>query len=149
MIIIGIDPDLHKSGWCVLNDGKIFELESLDFFEILTRLEYYKKLYPNATYAIEDVNKNKAVYNRKTSKQAMLKIAQNVGQVKAACTLLAKAIEKYTGIPPVLVPPGIGKQVKNNAKLFNELTGYTKQTNEDKRDAWAIAKYVNSISSKE
>jgi len=69
------------------------------------------------------------------------RIAQNVGMVKAAATIIQDYIEHHGG-KVILVPPGIGKQTKNNAKLFAELTGYTGRTNEDTRDAYWIAKYA-------
>jgi len=145
MMIIGIDPDLRKSGWCALDGGKITELESLTFCEILERIQCKPAFYSSCKFAIEDVNQNKAVYSRKTSPAAKSKIAQNVGQVKAACTLLQELIFYCTGESCILVPPGIGKQVKKNAKLFKDLTGWDKPTNEDKRDAWAIARYAETI----
>lgn len=144
MIIVGIDPDLKKSGVCVLVNGEISRLESLTLFELMDEVVILNACSNDVIYAIEDVNKNKAVYSRKTSKQAMLKIAQNVGQVKAACTLIQEMIKRITGNDCLLVPPGVGRQVKNNPELFAKLTGYEKRTNEDKRDSWAIAKYIEN-----
>jgi hypothetical protein len=62
--------------------------------------------------------------------------------VKAAATLIAELIEYETGRKVILAPTGLGKQFKNDAKLFKEVTGYQGSTNEDKRDAYAIAHWV-------
>jgi hypothetical protein len=62
--------------------------------------------------------------------------------VKGAATLIEDLITGITGNSPILAPVGLGKQFKNDAKLFKELTGYQGSTNEDKRDAYAIARWV-------
>jgi len=98
----------------------------------------------DTVYAIEDVNKVKAIYQRNIrAKNAVgLKIAQSVGMVKATATLIIEIIEDMTGRPVILAPVGLGKQFKNDAVLFKQVTGYQRQTNEDKRDAYAIANWV-------
>lgn len=147
-IIIGIDPDVEKSGVCMLDTtGRIMSLESLPLSGILDLIEWNKE----AVYAIEDVLKSKATYTRGIKNEAAkLKKAQNVGMVKGAARLIIECIEKRTGNKVILAPQGVGKQVKQNADLFKELTGYQKQTNEDKRDAWAVAmwahKYLERLS---
>ena len=141
-MIIAIDPDLRKSGVCAMNDcGVLFTLQSLTIAELL---ELVKELPPSTLYAIEDVNKIKAIYqrNQRENVNVGLKIAQSVGMVKATATLIAELIEYETGRKVILAPTGLGKQFKNDAKLFKELTGYQGTTNEDKRDAYAIANWV-------
>ena len=142
MIIIGCDPDLRKSGVCVLKDGEIIELMALSFVEFLELLSQRPVFYSGCKFAIEDVTKNKATFARGVNQAAMRKIAQNVGQVKAVAILMQECVKAYTGEEPILVPPGIGKQTKRDAKLFKQFTGWEGQTNQDKRDAWAIADYA-------
>jgi Holliday junction resolvasome RuvABC endonuclease subunit len=140
-LIVGIDPDLRKSGVCTLNAlGQICALDSLTIVELMKLVSDM----PDALYAIEDVNKVKAIYQRNIrAKNAVgLKIAQSVGMVKATATLIAELIEYETGRKVILAPTGLGKQFKNDAKLFKEVTGYQGSTNEDKRDAYAIAHWV-------
>ena len=141
-MIIAIDPDLRKSGVCTLNAlGQIAALDSLTIVQLLQLVDDMPK---DTLYAIEDVNKIKAIYQRnmKGNNAVGLKIAQSVGMVKATATLIAELIKAKTGRDVILAPVGLGKQVKQNADLFKELTGYKHQTNEDKRDAWAIANWV-------
>ena len=141
--IIGIDPDMRNPGIveCVDDD---FEIESYRKYTTTMLLED-TPIWCNRGYifAIEDVNAVKTIYakNRRSNVAVQTRIAQNVGMVKAAGTILVDYIERHGG-KVILVPPGIGKQTKKNAKLFAELTGYTGSTNEDTRDAYWIAKYA-------
>jgi Holliday junction resolvasome RuvABC endonuclease subunit len=140
-MIIAIDPDLKKSGVCILNDdGEIATLESMSICDLLDLIN----VFDNAIFALEDVNKVKTIYarNRRDNAAVGLKIAQSVGMVKGAATLIEDLITGITGNSPILAPVGLGKQFKNDAKLFKELTGYQGSTNEDKRDAYAIARWV-------
>jgi Holliday junction resolvasome RuvABC endonuclease subunit len=140
-MIIAIDPDLKKSGVCILNNnGEINFLLSMSICELLRIITVYE----DATFALEDVNKVKTIYarNRRDNASVGLKIAQSVGMVKGAATLIEDLITGITGNNPILAPVGLGKQFKNDAKLFKELTGYKGTTNEDKRDAYAVARWV-------
>lgn len=138
-LIVGIDPDMKKSGVCSLDStGRIMTLDSLTIVDLMAFIEWNK----DAVYAIEDVTKNKAIYGRGMKDYARTAKAQSVGMVKASATLIGEVITEMTGRAPILAPCGLGKQVKHNADMFKALTGYEKQTNEDKRDAWAIAYWV-------
>ncbi|MEH6451143.1 MAG: hypothetical protein V7765_20935 [Oleispira sp.] len=69
------------------------------------------------------------------------KIAQNVGQVKGVKRVLVECL-LHEGIPVRLVKPLKGiykKKAKADAKFFNQLTGWTGSSNEDKRDAGLLA----------
>lgn len=144
-MIIGIDPDLQKSGVCALNDdGSIALLESMTITSLFHSIAEYCQ-DDLSTYAIEDVNKIGAMYNNHKNKNPRIaaNIAQKVGMVKGAATIIASFIEDTTGEPPIMAPVGLGKQVKKDAKLFNQLSGWEGKSNEDMRDAWAIAKWVH------
>ena len=144
--VIGIDPDMRKCGMVHCVDG-VF-----DFMENARKVKYTTSMIiedipswinDDYIFAIEDGNAIKTIYtkNRKGGQAVQSRIAQNVGMVKAAATIIQDYIE-FNGGKVILVPAGIGKQTKNNAKLFAELTGYTGKTNEDTRDAYWIAKYA-------
>ena len=138
--IIGIDPDMRKCGVCILNGESIIEISSWETCCLIGEVGGFSDDY---IFAIENVNAIKTIYakNRKGGQAVQSRIAQNVGMVKAAATIIQDYIEHHGG-KVILVPPGIGKQTKNDAKLFAELTGYTGRTNEDTRDAYWIAKYA-------
>ncbi len=143
MKIIGIDPDMRKPGVCILHDGVIFDLVSMTTAYLLASIPGY--IANGYVFAVENVNEVKGIYtrNQKGGAAVQSKIAQNVGMVKAAGTILIDYIEYSCG-KVILVPVGVGKQVKSNPKLFGKLTGHKKTTNEDMRDAWAIAKWAQS-----
>ncbi len=139
-MIIGIDPDLRKSGVAVVDCGEIKELHSLDAVQLVL---FCRELWvkEGATVAMEDPNYNKPIFDRPgVSPQARLKIAQNVGQVKAAATLLAEFIMSH-GVPVEMVPPLMGypKAAKKDANLFKQITRWNGSSNEDQRDAAMIA----------
>lgn len=138
--IIGIDPDMRKCGVCILDGESIIDISSWETCCLIGEISGFSDDY---IFALENVNAIKTIYakNRKGGQAVQSRIAQNVGMVKSSATIIQDYIEHHSG-KVILVPPGIGKQTKNNAKLFAELTGYTGRTNEDTRDAYWIAKYA-------
>lgn len=141
-MIIGIDPDLRKSGVALVDSGEIKELKSLNAVQLVNycREQWLKH---KAVVAMEDPNVNKPIFNRPgVGPLAKLKIAQNVGQVKATATLLAEFIMSE-GVPVEMVPPLMGypKAAKNNAELFKQMTHWNGSSNQDQRDAALIALY--------
>ncbi|QDP59271.1 MAG: hypothetical protein Tp136SUR676911_10 [Prokaryotic dsDNA virus sp.] len=141
--IIGIDPDMKKSGVATVNfDGGIVDIKSMSVTELTKFISDNESCF----FAIEDVNKHGAIYqhNRKGGRGVQSRIAQNVGMVKAAGSMICEIIEDATGRPPIMAPLGIGKQVKRNGKLFNQLTGWQGKSNEDTRDAACIGRWVAS-----
>jgi hypothetical protein len=143
-IVIGIDPDLVKSGVAEVVNGEIVNLHALAFPQLI---EFAKLQYKNneqIEFIVEEVEADKATYKRKdTNQNQMLKIAQNVGQVKGVKRVLVECLQ-HEGIPVRLVKPLKGiykKKAKADAKFFNQLTGWTGSSNEDKRDAGLLALY--------
>ena len=142
-MITAIDPDLRKSGVCTIDDeGNILLLKSMSAIELIE----YVKANPDHVYGIEDVNKIGAMYatHKHRNPRIAANIAQKVGMVKGVATLIAQLIDACTGREPIMCPVGLGKQIKNNAALFKKLTGYQGSTNEDTRDAYAIATWILS-----
>jgi len=136
-MITAIDPDLRKSGVCRLDSrGNIMFLSSCEISTLIVLIQTNN----TDTYVIEDVNKIKAMYNR-GAKTNNNRIAQNVGMCKGVGTVITDIVKSYAINSPIMAPVGIGKQVKKNAKLFTRLSGWGKSSNEDMRDAWAIARW--------
>jgi len=130
---IGIDPDLQASGIAIMEDGKLTDLTNLSFHQLMTFIE----CHPQAIYSVEDVEALKPTFQRKKVTQAgMLKIAQNVGQVKAVGRLIVLKLEDL-GLVHELIKPlrGQVKKAKTDAKFFNQLTGWDSRSNADNRDA--------------
>lgn len=139
-MIIGIDPDLVKSGVAVVVDGKIITLDTMSFFDLCNFIDEHKH---QAVFHVEDVEINKPVFTRPgISPASMKKIAQNVGMVKAVARLLMEHLEEteanYKMIRPLVGPI---KKAKKDAEFFNRQTGWTGKSNEDKRDAGLLALY--------
>lgn len=135
---IGIDPDLVKSGVGVAMDGELVTLDAMPFFELIRFIDEHKH---QARFVLEDVEHDRAVYARPgMSRNQMLKIAQNVGQVKAIGRQLRQYLEGADADFVMIKPlQGYLKKAKKDAALFNKLTGWTGSSNEDKRDAGMLA----------
>ncbi|WP_432474795.1 hypothetical protein [Amphritea sp. HPY] len=141
-MIIGIDPDLVKSGVAVTAGGRILTLDAMSFFDLIGFIDEHKH---QAVFHVENVEYCKAVYPRKgaDSPGAKAKIAQNVGQVKAIGRLLEEYL-KGSGANYKLIRPLVGtvkKKAKKDAEFFNRQTGWQGKSNEDKRDAALLALY--------
>ena len=143
MLTIGIDPDISKSGVAFVVAGRIERLEALCFVELIETIAEYKKGCVDVVVKLEDVESNKAMFAREPmSSAAKMKIAQNVGMVKAVARLIRESLDAK-GIKVIMVKPlkGTIKKAKKNASLFNSMTKWEGRTNEDKRDAALIALY--------
>lgn len=139
-LIIGIDPDLVKSGVAVTDQGRIVTLDAMRFFSLIKFIDEHKH---QACFHLEHVEHDKAVYYRKGVDKigARLKVAQNVGQVKAVGRLIKEYLAD-SGADFKLIPPLRGaekKRAKECGKYFNRLTGWGGVSNEDKRDAALLA----------
>lgn len=140
-LIIGIDPDLEKSGVAMVRDGQIVDLECLDFFNLLKFIELYSG---EAIFAVEDVEANRALYGKHNKQQQRVKekISQNIGQVKAVSRLIEQWLKRLDCRYHMVTPlKGRFKQAKNDKAYFTRLTGWKGPSNADKRDAGLIALY--------
>lgn len=148
MQIIGIDPDIDKPGVCALDEGgNILSLESIPISTLIYDLCFSKATgeKKEVVFAIEDVSKKKATFYKKgvANHAANTRVSNSIGMVQGAHRII-KGIIEHCGYSVIDVPAGVGKQVKNNKKLFNQLSGWGGNSNEDKRDAWAIAKWAQN-----
>ena len=137
-LVIGIDPDLEKSGIAITGHQRILTLIALPFSQVVALIESY----PDAVFVVEDVEYNKPVFNRHLPVRANLKVAQNVGMVKAVARLIINTLtekdRRFVKVPPLR---GRFKQAKKDRAYFNRLTGWEAVCNEDMRDAALLALY--------
>lgn len=141
--VVAIDPDMRKPGVAFVGaQGEVLHIKSMPMSLIVQLL--HDPVLAAKVWAVEDVNKNGAIYHqKKTDSQGKRnRRARNVGMVQSAGVIISDLITDITGNQPIMAPVGIGKQVKNNAKLFKELTGWPGTSNEDTRDAAAIGIWV-------
>ena len=140
--VLGIDPDLVKSGVAIWKGKELLDLKSLSLLDLFTWIQSADAA--GVLFVLEDVEANKPVFRRKGQNiRQMQRIAQNVGQVKAIARQIRQVLDQV-GAEYVMVPPlkGPMKQPKRNAELFKKMTGWQGSSNEDKRDAAMLALYV-------
>lgn len=136
--VIGIDPDLRKSGVAVVVSGRIEALYSLDFFQLQNLIDGEMQ----AVFLVEDVESNLPVFNRRLTVRQNLKVAQDVGRVKGVARLifeyLIRCNRQYLRVKPL---KGHLKKCKTDASRFQQLTGWKHSSNGDQRDAALLALY--------
>ena len=136
MIKVGIDPDLTKSGVCVIKQmpfekKEVLHLTTLPFF---STIELIKELaVGNEVMVVIEAGwlNNKSNFHGNYSANVSARIGKNVGENHAAGKLLAEAMEFYK-IPYKLVRPTTEKW---NAEFFKKVTKLERRTNAEERDA--------------
>lgn len=129
-MIIGIDPDLTKSGVAILSPS--LELKNLTFAEIVnlfsSQQENIKKVVIEAGWLNKKANMHGAPKQRKSVGE---QIARRVGLNHATGMHLADMAESL-GLKVVLIRP---TRSKKNAEDFKRITGWTGRSNQETRDA--------------
>ncbi|MGQ1157802.1 hypothetical protein ACT436_14425 [Acinetobacter baumannii] len=129
-IIIGIDPDLEKSGVAIL--GNDLQLKNLTFPETV-------ELFRNEQDSIKKVVIEAGWENKKAnfrvggghSRQVNEQIARRVGMNHATGKLLVQ-MAQHMGLAVIEVKP---TKTKVNSDEFNRITGWQGRTNQEQRDA--------------
>ena len=138
--VMGIDPDLSKSGVALVVGGTLLELSALPFPQLL-ELARAERL-SHTVFVVEDVEHDKTTYHRAhTNARQHARIAQNVGQVKGVARVLIECLESM-GCEVIKIKPLSGPvkhRAKREADYFNKITGWQGRTNADMRDAGLIA----------
>ena len=129
-LIIGIDPDLKKSGVAILGDS--LELKTMTFAETVelfrSQQDKIKKVVIEAGWENTKSNFHNRYGQRKSVGE---RIAKNVGENHATGKLIAE-MAKECGLVVVLVKP---TRTKLKAEDFNRITGWQGRTNQEQRDA--------------
>jgi hypothetical protein len=128
-MIVGIDPDIDKSGVAAIVDGALI-LRNLTFTDLITCIgndaRKIKCMYVEAGWLYKT-----ASWHVATSKSMAANIGMKVGQNQAAGKLMIQFFESW-GIKVVLVKPTSSKL---DADQFKRLTKYQGRTNQETRDA--------------
>ena len=130
MIVIGIDPGAN-TGVAYYSDGQLRKLETV------APLQLGEVIRVASRVIFEDSRLTSFMFTTVKSRPAALKMARNVGQVDAWCSLIV-AICEHLGIPAHGVSPK-QKGAKLNAEQFEKTTGWTEKSNEHTRDAAMVA----------
>lgn len=130
-MIIGIDPDLIKSGVAIWHkDTKQLEMTTLSFVDTLKFIrlnaQVIKKVFVEAGWLNE-----KSSWHAADNMKVAASIGKKVGENHATGKLLIECI-KAEGVEVVAVRP---TTTKLNAVQFEKLTKYKGRTNQEVRDA--------------
>ena len=132
MLILGIDPGAH-TGVARIEDGQLVSLQTIAPHEIERTL---REAAPDRV-VFEDSRLQSHTWTRGKSIAATAKMARNVGQVDAWCSLIT-AVCGELGIPAHgISPKSKGAKIKDAA--FIEVTGWQGRSNEHTRDAAMVA----------
>ncbi|HYN54385.1 MAG TPA: hypothetical protein VES38_06745 [Methylotenera sp.] len=130
-MIIGIDPDIDKSGIACLHvDTKRIEMSCLTFVDIMKFIRMNQPIIKCVYIEAGWFNK-KSSYHFAESLKVAACIGKKVGQNHAAGQLLTQCIEAEQ-IKVVLVKP---TKSKLNAEQFKKLTKIQTRTNQEMRDS--------------
>lgn len=131
-MLIGIDPDVDKSGVAIMESGKL-TLKNLTMFELFDELTFIKSLDVNVKIYIEAgwLNKTNWHTSGKMNIATVAQIGARTGANHETGRKIAEMCE-YLKIDYELVRP---TQSKVKAIFFKQLTKYQGRTNQEQRDA--------------
>jgi len=129
-VIVGIDPDIDKSGVAVISPSIDLLLMNLNFVGLLHLIRNHKHELKRVYLEAGWLNV-KSSWHKAQTKNMATKIAKNVGENHAAGKLLAQCIAAE-GVEVVLIKPTTSKV---DAEQFKKLTKYQGRTNQETRDA--------------
>lgn len=127
-MIIGLDPGAN-TGVAIFENGKLAKLATwtpIQLVTLLPGLSVQRIIY-------EDSRLTAPVWSRGTNQAARMKIARNVGQVDAICSLICLLCEKMNISAYGISPKQKGQKI--DAETFNKLIGWDKKSNQHERDA--------------
>lgn len=134
-MLIGIDPDVDKSGVAFIN-GSTLTLENLTFFELFELLKFYKEKEEKPIVYVECGFLNKSNWHRKAGKSAAfnVKIGERTGANFETAKKICEMCE-YLNLPYHKIKP---TQSKVTSDYFKKLTGAKFRTNQEQRDAYML-----------
>jgi hypothetical protein len=129
-LLIGIDPDIEKSGVCYYFSKENFKLYNLTFFELFTTL---KQTEGNVKAYIEAGWLNKSNWHKVANGSAAINASIGL-RTGANHEVGRKIVEmcEYLEVEYVLVKP---TKSKINSDKFNKNTGHKGRSNQEQRDA--------------
>lgn len=134
-LLIGIDPDVDKSG-VAIKSKKNISLHNWGFFELFDNLLTLKKEGAQMLVIVEAgwLNKSNWHKNDKGSAALNAKIGSHTGANHETGKKIVEMLE-YLKIIHQLIRPS---QSKVNAKLFKMITKIEQRTNQEQRDAYML-----------
>jgi len=129
-VILGIDPG-QSTGIAVYQGGVLTSLRTIAPLEIGNAISGASRVI------YEDSRLISHMFNTVPNRAAALKMARNVGQIDAWCSLIVAVCEQL-GIPAHGISPK-QKGAKLNAQQFAKLTGWVGKSNQHERDGAMVA----------
>lgn len=130
-MIVGIDPDIDKSGIAYVIEGKPhIEMNTLKFVELMKFIRLHRQSIKCVYVEAGWINKKSSWHGAQNIAVAA-RIGKNVGENHAVGKLLIQCIEAE-GLKVVAVKPS---STKLDAEQFAKLTGIKTRTNAESRDA--------------
>jgi hypothetical protein len=130
--ILGVDPGA-STGLAAFDGGAITFLKTIEPHSIEHNLRHYMP----ARVVFEDSRLESKVWTAAGSRAAQLKIARNVGQIDAWCSLITSVCADL-GIPAHGISP-TAKGAKLDAAAFALVTRWAGRSNQHERDAAMVA----------
>ena len=131
MRILGIDPGAN-TGLAYFTLGKLMWVRTCEPVGLDMLIVAVDRVI------FEDCRLTSHVYTAKNvSKAAALKVARNIGEIDAWCSLIVAICEKRK-IPAIGISPK-NKGAKLNAAQFEAATGWSGRSNQHERDAAMVA----------
>lgn len=154
VIIIGIDPDATNSGVAIFNRRRRqLTLDKYRFPELIQYLSATQKMCEQNSIEMAVVveagylNKKANFHYKGEKPEIAARVGLNVGANHETARKIVEMC-RYWHIPVFELAPlkkiwGKDRKQKISSEEFNALTGYTRQTNQDVRDAglicWTVA----------
>lgn len=134
-MVIGVDPDSAKIATAEYIDGKLDCLFTLLLPDLVYRILGAKEHGREVVVSIENVLANNFVYSRnnQSSKAAQAKVGISIGRCQQSQTELMRWLD-HIKVPYVLHRP-TRYNWHDNKSLFEKVTGWSKQSNDDTRSA--------------
>ena len=130
MIVLGIDPG-ENTGLAWYQNGKLVKLETVKPLDM-------PSFESVGTVVIEDSRLQTNVWcgaNLPVAQRLM--IARDIGRIDMQCGLIARLCSKQK-IPIIMLSPK-QKGAKVGKEMFEQITGWTKKSNQHCRDAAMVA----------
>jgi hypothetical protein len=130
-VIVGIDPDIEKSGIaCLHQDTKLIEMTTLSFVDLLGFIRMNKPVI-KCVYLEAGWLNQKASWHAAPNMSVAVSIGRKVGENHATGKIMQQCIEAE-GVKVIPVRP---TSKKLDAKEFERLTKIKTRTNQETRDA--------------
>jgi len=141
---IGIDPDTVKSGVAVWNGKEFIDLMALDFWSTIQWLLDNRqniRLVKVEGGWLNESNWHLTYRNAKTGKietagpEKAASMGVDLGRNQQTGLLLVEFLEKFNFPFQVVRPLSNNWWAEDKQRKFNKITGWTKRSNPEKRDA--------------